>query len=182
MITSEDVCAVIVTRGDVDLMPVLDSIPFQTIVWDNSERDDIGIYGRYQAIQETDKQVIYTQDDDVIVSCYAELLAAYKPGVLTVNYYPPVDIPWVARGAVFARDLPAQAFLRYFKAGFSFDRFFTHFACDGIFGLLTQTQVIDMGAVNLPHGLEAGRVSTTAGWYEERRPLIQQRCMEVVAS
>lgn len=179
--TADQVSAILVTRGDVALTEIVESLsPFnEVIVWNNSQREDLGIYGRYAAIHEAKNTVIAVQDDDVLVTCWDEILAAYEPGRLTVNYPEPWDIPWVARGAVFDCELPGVAFARYL-AVHPFDRYFTHQACDGVFGLLTEeVQVIDHGSEDLPHGFHDGRVSTTPGWYDAARPLIQQRCNEL---
>jgi len=158
------------------MQPILDTLPpeWEVILWDNSEREDKGIYGRYAAIEEASSDLIYVQDDDLLVTCHAELLEAYDGRVLC-NYPEPWDIPWVARGAIFQRDAPQKAFERYFAAH-PFDRYFTHFACDGIFTLLSECKVVDFGSVDLPHGFDDGRVSTTPGWYDDKRPLIQARC------
>lgn len=170
------VSACLVTRGDCDLSPILESLPFDdVVVWDNSKREDLGIYGRYAAIEEAKHEVIYTQDDDLLVDCWEKLLAAYVPAKVLCNYPQPWDIPWVARGSLFHRDLPRKAFSRYFKA-FPEDRLFTHHICDGIFTLLSECKVVDYGSVDLPHGFDEGRVSTSPGWYDEKRPLIQARC------
>lgn len=187
MISASEVSAVLVTRGDVDMDPITESIHeagiHDIIVWDNSQRPvDHGIYGRYAAIREARNSVVITQDDDLIVTCWPEILDAYRPGVLTVNYPEPWDIPWVARGAVFDSDLPGRSFGRYLTAH-PFDRYFTHKACDGVFALLADAvNVIDHGSEDLPHGFAAGRVSTSPGWYDEWRPLIQQRCEAVKAA
>lgn len=88
------VSAIIVTRGNVDLRPVLDSLPkhWEQVVWNNSgsldgqratvsvrrpgDRDwrsteetgpDRAVYGRYAAIRFASHPTIYVQDDDVIV-------------------------------------------------------------------------------------------------------------------
>lgn len=171
-----NVSAVIVTRGDVDLTPILDTLPYPDIViWNNQERPDQGIYGRYAAIPEAKHDVIYTQDDDVLVTCHDQLAARYQPGRLLVNYPQPWDIPWVSRGALFHRDLPNLAFRRYWSV-YPCDRYFTHYACDGVFALLTPHTVIDEGSEDLPHGFADGRVSTSPGWYDDKRPEIQRRC------
>jgi hypothetical protein len=174
------VTAILVTRGDCDLTEIISTLPYdELVVWDNSARDDLGIYGRYAAITEATHDVIYVQDDDVLVNCHNKLLAAYEPGRLLCNYPKPWDIPWVARGALFHRDLPDTAFTRYLRVH-PFDRYFTHYACDGIFGLLTPTRVKDYGSRNLPHGFNEGRVSTSPGWYDQKRPEIQKRCKELI--
>lgn len=169
------VSAVLVTRGNVDMQPIVESLPFDDIVvWDNSRRDDLGIYGRYAAIAEAKHGLIYTQDDDLLVPAAAELVDRYSPGVLTVNMPERYDIPWPSRGSVFHRDLPETAFARY-RERFPVDRWFTHQACDGIFCLTVPTRRVDLGHVNLRHAFDDGRVSTSPGWWEDDRPLIQER-------
>lgn len=81
------VSAIIVTRGNVDLQPVLDSLPsgWEQVVWDNGGAvsiydpaapgcfahdsvRDLSVYGRYAAIEYASHDLIYVADDDVIVS------------------------------------------------------------------------------------------------------------------
>lgn len=144
------------------------------VVWDNSVLD-MGIYGRYCAALTAFHDVVVTQDDDVLVDCYEQLLADYEPGVVTVNYPEPWDIPWVARGAVFDKRLPAAAFAWYGQYH-EIDRLFTHRICDAVFTLLSDVNVVDYGSEDLPHGFHAGRVSTSEGWYDRDRPEAQRRC------
>lgn len=182
-ITAADVSAVLVTRGDVDLSHIIESIAAagiaELIVWNNAEREDLGAYGRYAAIAEAKHDVIYTQDDDVIVGDIRALLVAYEPGTMTINH-PfgkgfPLDIPWNGKGGVFHRDLPGAAFARYLDK-YPFDRYFTHHVCDGVVGLFAPIKALDVGHTSLPAAISPGRISTTAGWYEERRPEILRRC------
>jgi hypothetical protein len=94
------VSAIIVTRGDVELGPVLRSLPedWEVIVWDNGEGElrrrvlpsiaakvvlgerqpDLSVYGRYHAINYASHELIYVQDDDVIVSDPRKLVAAWE--------------------------------------------------------------------------------------------------------
>lgn len=173
-----NVSCVIVTRGDCDLSPVLETLDWfdDIIVWNNAEREDLGLYGRYAAIAEAKHDIIVTQDDDVRVTCWPQLLLAYQPGVLTVNYPEPWDIPWVARGAIFDRELPAAAFARYFAAGWPDDDLFQRYICDAVFGLLTPFRVVDYGSQDLPHAFRDGRISTSKGWYDNARPAAKARC------
>lgn len=173
-----NVSCVIPTRGNVDLTQVLESLPFDDIVvYDNSQRPiDLGIYARYAAIADAKHDVIVTQDDDVIIPCWDEILERYEPGTLYCNYKEPWDIPWVASGAIFDADLPFKAFDRYF-AGYPMDELFTHKICDAVFGLLTDNVKVDYhGHEDLPYGYHAGRVSTSEGWYNRDRIMGQQRC------
>jgi hypothetical protein len=95
------VAAVIVTRGDQDLTPVVTSLPeeWEVLVWDNGREvlshntntvevprwpaadefkvNDLSVYGRYAAIEYTDAELIYVQDDDVIVSDPPEIVEAW---------------------------------------------------------------------------------------------------------
>jgi hypothetical protein len=95
------VSAIIVTRGNVDLGPVLDSLPadWETLVWDNSgqieashvlaryakilQDKDLSVYGRYAAIPYAKHDLIYVQDDDCIVSDPTLIVDAY------LDYEPP---------------------------------------------------------------------------------------------
>jgi hypothetical protein len=179
MIAPNEVSAVLVTRGDVSLDPIRYSLLAQGIedivVWDNSVRKDRGIYGRYEAIKEAKHDVIYVQDDDVIVPRIDRILEQYKPDVLTVSYPDPWDIPWPSRGAVFDSYLPGYAFDHY-RASYHADWLFTHRICDAVFVLLTETNVIDAGAYDMPHAFAEDRVSTGGGWYDRDRPEAQRRC------
>ncbi len=175
------VSACLVTRGDVDMQPVLDTLGWcdEIIVWDNSQREDLGIFGRYAAIRDASNDVIFTQDDDLLVTCHEQLLAEYEPGRVLCNYPQPWDIPWVARGALFERGLPRKAFARYLER-WPYDRTFTHFVADAVFVLLSDCKVVDYGSVDLPWGTAPGRVSTSPDWYDGRRPEVQRRCAQLL--
>jgi hypothetical protein len=86
LLSSADVTAVIVTRGDVDLAPVLDSLVFDNvIVFDNSQEElDQMTYGRMLGALRAKTEVIYSQDDDIVHSPeqQMQILAAYSPAHL----------------------------------------------------------------------------------------------------
>lgn len=131
------VSAVIPTRGDVDLSPILESLSWcdEVLVWDNSKRQDLSVYGRYAMIAEARNELILTQDDDCIVSDPQRIANAWisnrnnnEYGVaprqvepeefLVANmpqefrpHYP--DSCLVGFGACFHRDLPDQAIERF---------------------------------------------------------------------
>lgn len=87
-----NVSACLVTRGDVDMQPVLESLPpeWETVVWDNGAGrvevvtpehsnggrstlvkgllPDVSVYGRYAAVACASCDLIFVCDDDVIVS------------------------------------------------------------------------------------------------------------------
>jgi hypothetical protein len=92
-----NVSAIIVTRGDVGLRPIIDSLPheWEIVVWDNGahqisvnnhEREeplwypceDLAVYGRYAAIEHASHDLIYLQDDDCIVSDPQAIAGAWE--------------------------------------------------------------------------------------------------------
>lgn len=77
----------IVTKGNVDLTPVLDSLIFSNVfVWNNSiAAEDQMTYGRVMGARESGAKFVYSQDDDIVHTPEAQvqILAAYEPGFLT---------------------------------------------------------------------------------------------------
>lgn len=106
---SSEVTAVIVTRGDVDLGPIYDSLIFdQFVVWDNSIRPDWKCAGRYAACLEVPTDHVYWQDDDTIVPqetqealleeyAHEDCLANWGHGENPDGYD---DLPLVCGGAI----------------------------------------------------------------------------------
>jgi hypothetical protein len=96
------VSAIIVTRGDVDLAPIVASLPidWQVVICDNSGKltanqafrmrkyrvgdhmfwphSDLSVYGRYASIPSAKQDLIYIQDDDCIVSDSQAIVDAWK--------------------------------------------------------------------------------------------------------
>jgi hypothetical protein len=81
------ITACLVTRGDVDMRPILDTLPYgEVLIYDNSkEHVDLKVYGRYEVVKRASNDVIYWQDDDVIFTEHKALLAAYEPGTFVSN-------------------------------------------------------------------------------------------------
>ena len=115
------VAACLVTRGNVPMEEILESIPadWEIVLWDNTKQPDLGVYGRYQAIELTDAELIYVQDDDAVLETADILeLASWltvpgmlPPDTLVANmperfrpHYP--DSCLVGFGAIFERHLP----------------------------------------------------------------------------
>jgi hypothetical protein len=155
-----NVTACLVTRGDDDLGPVLASLPaeWERVVWNNGVGrvsmfgsevplsialdweaqenvvPDLAVYGRYAAIAYASHDVIYTQDDDVIVSDPQAIVEAWlreRDRLIECNawgfnawgehvvcntpsefrpHYPDSGI--VGFGAAFNREAPERAFAR----------------------------------------------------------------------
>lgn len=176
MLSPSDVTAVVVTRGDVDLTPVLDSIIFETVVWDNLQHHiDLGSFGRYvAAVALTRTPVIYFQDDDCIVPPEAQeaLLGVYEPGLLVAN----MEAGWGAGhpywilpgwGSLSDRDLPTQAFCKWCDAGHSDESAVE--GCDVIFPVLTPGKRYDFGRRDLAYAHEPKAKHLQPGFMERRQ-------------
>ena len=169
-----EVTAVIVTRGDCDLEPILASLIFDKVcIWNNQVALDLGAYGRYQAIADhVETAIVYVQDDDCIVSEEDQwrLLDAYEPEVLTalmpperIDYHDTVLIGW---GAVFDRGLPAQAFAKWTATGHTMDsREFRVVGADFIFPILSKWKRLDGYHRDLPHAHAANRTWASFPFY-----------------
>ncbi len=165
------VSAVIVTRGDVDLtesLALLDRFD-EIIIWNNALEGDLAVYGRYAGIEQARNDVVFTLDDDCLVSYEAQdiLLAAYEPGMIVANMpesrwrdYP--DSCLIGWGAVFDRSLVDLAFARFSgwedddeipltRSGF-FER-----ECDVMFTTLTPHTKIDAGFTHQPWAEDPAR-------------------------
>lgn len=188
-----NVTAVIVTRGDVAMQPVLESLPprWDRAIWDNGKRElsvlrlsavsnrefrysrrwpskirpisDLSVYGRYAALEFVpSSDLIYVQDDDVIVSDPQAIVDAWQAGHVICNmpqefrpHYP--DSALVGFGACFERDLPAQAFARYDAAQYTdMDIFFRE--CDTVFTMLTPRILVDVPKTDRPFASDPDRL------------------------
>lgn len=206
------VTACLVTRGNVDMRPVVESLPkaWEVVTYDNSRGvhrigphghgesvwlnageldlglhsdvpgrlEDMAVYGRYEAINYARGDLIYVQDDDVIVSNPEELLEYWLDiealhqaehstdprGFLVANMPPEfrhefyTDNVLVGFGAVFPRELPDVAFSRFLEhypdlpAGV-FDR-----TCDIVFTALTPHFPVDVPKVDREFASDADRM------------------------
>jgi hypothetical protein len=175
-----DVSAVLVTRGNVDLTPILESLPFDdVVVWDNSRRgSDLAAYGRYAAIEEARHEIVYTQDDDCLVRRHDLLLRAWEDGRLVANM-PAVRIDYldtvlVGWGSLFERAAPRRAFELYGRYYPTDDEDFYRVGADFVFPMLTSSKRVDLGVEELHYARGAGRTYTEGGYLEKKRMYLEQ--------
>ena len=179
-----NVSAVIVTRGNVDPQEIIDSIPqgWEIVIWDNGEKlvsrsdgysevaTDCSVYGRYAAIEYASHDLIYVQDDDVIVSDPQAIVDAWDRIRLSPAWTAGVacnmpqefrhagytDSALVGFGAAFHRSAPARAFERFrerWPGGAGFDVMFNR-TCDVVFTVMTNgprgdgIELVDVPKVN----------------------------------
>jgi hypothetical protein len=153
MIDVRDVTACLVTRGDVDLEPILATLPYPNVlVWDGSKRDSDEAYGmfvRWLCVAEAETDVVYVQDDDCVFSRHDELVAAYRPGTIVSTYGHGVnadgldDFVLMHGGAILDRAIAPAALERYDSAGFPRDEAFYRY-CDLIVGGLTPFEYAEL--------------------------------------
>lgn len=171
-----NVTAVITTRGDVDLTPVLGSLEpvfgRNIVVWDNSERDyDMKVYGYFAALREVRTPYVYTQADDAIIDAQA-LLDAWTPedeNRILLNVADG-DTPWISFGAVFRRELSEEPINRYldrYHDGILHDDVLLW--CEVIFCQLTPWRNVDLGKQDLPHHGNANRMEHQPSHYQEQQ-------------
>ncbi len=169
-----NVTACLVTRGDVDMQPILDSLAgIDVELWDNSIEQDAGVYGRYLAAERATCDIVYVQDDDCLLSAEAidRIITAYEPGRIVANMPPDfrhhyTDSCLVGFGAVFDRDLPARAFERYRLAEMPWDR---RLRPDVVFTALTPFALVDVPVEILPHAYGSHRMFRQRGHSLDRQ-------------
>lgn len=176
--TFDDITAVIVTRGDVDLEPILETLPYsKVIVWDNSQRPwDAKCYGRYLAAEEAETECVYWQDDDLIFRNHDALLAAWEPGTLITN----MPSPWyesmsydtlgqalVGAGSLCPKGYWREPFDRY-RRFFTQDEIFLNY-CDFVFGRLIPYTRYDFDYEPFDYCDAAGRIYNHPDSRERRR-------------
>jgi hypothetical protein len=164
------VSAVIVTKGDVDLGPIVNSLLFdEIIVWDNSQReDDQKVFGRYLAAKQASNEIVYTQDDDCITDA-AAIVKEYEDGKVVCNMplakreeyatlAPQVGL--VGWGACFHRDL-TDVLGSYLKRYGKDDLFLRE--CDRVFTQLNALKFVDVPVRNLPSAHLSNRMGNQPG-------------------
>ena len=131
---------------------IIETLPYdEVIVWDNSEREDLKVFGRYAVMREASNEVCYLQDDDCIFRDHDSLLAAYEDGVPTFVYahHPEEggfgDLPLTHGGGLVPRTEAFKAIDRYLEH-YPEDQWF-YYEADFIVGVLYET----FRHVNLPY-------------------------------
>ena len=213
-----NVTAIIVTRGDVDLLPILASLPptWERIVWDNGppttyvyedandwrpdgvpgDVRDCAVYGRYSATKYAKNEVIYVQDDDVIVSDPRVIYEAWRYRFLqggddnfVVCNMPPefrhdfyVDHALVGFGAVFHRSLPWNTWGKLtaafgdagFPSDWAYEPSFLR-TCDIPFTALNPRILVDVPKTDMPYANDETRM-----WKQPTHQAERARMLDLV--
>jgi glycosyltransferase involved in cell wall biosynthesis len=165
LIVPKEVTAVVVTRGDVDLTEIKESLACfgEVIIYDNSKCADHQVFGRYVPILDRDG-VIYTQDDDCVLDNPAALCGLYEPGTIVCNmppehaarYEDKDGIALIGFGAIFDASLAKDSFARYLSQ-FPQDVLFKR-ECDRVFTALNRTKWVNLPFRSLAEAEAANRL------------------------
>ena len=197
-----NVSACVATRGNVDMDPILDSLPakWQRVVWNNGDETvwlqnqqgaawtfhsvtDQGPHGRFAAIDYAAHELVYVQDDDVIVSDpqqivdeWLDLLHNHNRDDVVVANMPPEfrphypDSVMLGFGACFKRDAPEKAFQQFFDFHTDMTRtdpLFLRESCR-IFTVLTPQYLVDVPKVDMPYASDPDRLWKQPGHVQSR--------------
>jgi hypothetical protein len=164
-----------VTRGDVPLEPVLESLIFDKVyVWDNSIADrDQMTYGRMLGALQASTEIIYSQDDDIVHSRENQMaiLAAYSPthliGCMWKDWSDGArrqgieggydDLVFPGSGSISHRALWLDAHRRYLEH-YPHDDFFRMWS-DTIIGVITPTIQLPIRFEELEWGNNVNRMA-----------------------
>ncbi len=174
MLQPDQVSAVIITKGDVDLADVIASLVFDDVViWDKScEPVDYGLFSRTLAAARAKNLVIYSQDDDIIHTAENQrrIIYEYQPGVLTGCMWPEWsagaraqgieggydDLVFAGSGSVWDQPTVLRAAGIYLDH-FPEDDFFWLWA-DTIIGVIAPTKQLDIRFEALPCAENPNRI------------------------
>lgn len=189
MLSPDQVSAVIVTRGDVDLTPVLDSLIFtDVVIWNNSVEDDEMTYGRVRALERAAHPVIYSQDDDIVHTPgnQQRIIHAYEAGMLTGCMWPEWsdgaraqgidggydDLVFPGSGSVYHKTTVVEAWQWYLSAYVLDD--FARLWCDTIVGVIAPTRQLDIRFEALPCADDANRMCNLPNAVEQKAEAIRR--------
>lgn len=161
------VSAIVVTRGDIDIQPVVRSLCNfdEVIVWDNSVEEDLSCYGRFAAISRARNELIYVQDDDVLVPA-DYLVGLWHDGHhILANKKPEEEWRFLGIGAIFHRDF-VDVFDRYLERWP--DRQDFHRVADVVFAYQLPYRSVWLGYGELEWSRAANRMYHQPDHYEVR--------------
>lgn len=190
MLTPSQVSAVIVTRGNTELAPVIASLEQfdEIVIWDNSIEDNQMTYGRVCGLARCRHDIVYSQDDDIIHTPENQrrILDAYQPEVLTGCMWPEWsdgaraqgiehgydDLVFAGSGSVYDIAVPFTAVARYLYH-YPADDFFRLWA-DTIIGILAPTKQLDIRFHALPEAEDDYRMCNLPDAVEQKTEAIRR--------
>ncbi len=191
MLTPSEVSAVIVTKGNVDLTPVLESLIFDdVVVFDNSANAfDQKTYGRVIGARSMARNpFIYSQDDDIIHTPVnqARILYAYEEGFMSGCMWPDWsagskkqgipngydDLVFPGSGSISEISLWEDCVDEYL-AEWPMDDFFRLWS-DTIIGIIAPTHQLDIRFEALPCADDEDRMANMPDGVEQKTEAIRR--------
>jgi hypothetical protein len=161
--TIDQISAVVVTKGDRDISPVLGSLKGfgEVTTWNNSKQTDCHVLGRFVGALAARNELLYVQDDDCIVDAEA-LAAQYQPGEILCNMpldrraeYRETGITLIGWGCIFPK-LALGSLVRFIMQ-YPADALFRR-ECDRVFTYLNRDRIrhVEVPFRQLPyaHGMD----------------------------
>jgi hypothetical protein len=190
MLSPSEVSAVIVTKGDVDLTPVLESLIFDdVVVYDNSVEPNEMTYGRVIGARERALHpFIYSQDDDIIhrPEDQARIIFAYEEGFMTGCMWSSWSAGAKEQGIPHGYDdlvFPGSGSISHitiwedcvdeYLAEWPADDFFKLW-CDTIIGVISPTRQMDIRFVALPCAEDKTRMCNLPDAVEQKIEAIRR--------
>lgn len=177
MITFGDITACLVTRGDVDMTPIVATLDAyaEVRIWDNSQIGDLGAAGRVAAMILSETEYVYTQDDDVIFRDHDALLDSFNQtpdlaicnwahGSFTGGFH---DVGFTGAGAILPRRLAIHA-LATFAVMTEIDGETLRREADFAIGILMPHRHVVLPYEILPQATAPNRLCNTVGHLEAR--------------
>lgn len=159
----------VVTRGNVDLAPILEHVPhdWETLIWDNSKRGvNMAVYGRFCTMLEARNDIVAFVDDDVVFAEWKKLEYTYRDKLDKVGDVMVVndahgddpkglgDVGFVGAGSIVSRLLVLKTWRRWSRGqlihlpaapdglpGI-------YYECDYVFGVLCPHVTVKLPYVN----------------------------------
>lgn len=189
LIDPQNVTAVIVTRGDIDLtrqIASLEAVGYgEILVWENETGTslDMKVYGRHLAARKAKNDVIFHQDDDLILplESHQALLAGYEDdGRMHSNMIGPEwwdhcgynDFCFFGAGTLVHREEVERAISRY-NAHYPLDDFFALYS-DCVLGPLIPFKRYELTTEILPEASADNRMWRQEGEFEEKWQMINR--------
>ncbi len=175
----DEVTACLVTRGNINLRPILDGLIFKNvIVWDNSRSPNCRTFGRYAAMIGSATDVVYVQDDDLVLPAESQraLLAMYEPGCIVANVPDWKQmLTFLGYGSVMGRALAGAALAPYLN-DYLHEEGFQMVGCDVLVSLRNTVVEASVPFELRPEALGPGRASGHPRHEEWKRQYMDLAC------
>ena len=167
------VSAVIPTRGDVDLVPIIKHLNTYPEIQDISTVESDSVFGRFLGVaQKAKHDVIYTQDDDVITDL-RPILDAYEPGIIVNAMSPEHQQHYLGTQTLIGFCAIFDKKLIDVLLGWECDPLFLR-TCDRVFTALNKHKVVYPKITHMPYATADNRMYRQPQHFGDRVAITQR--------